>query len=208
MLRSDEVPSVNLPILPTRVSQPTPRRHLIRNTMLYTDSSAQEESGSIEHCCDVGVNTDMSMSDLAEIERELNSVKEQLKTSRIEYVDEVEKQKFGLKSIGEDDANVRFYTGFTSLSVLMVCYNFLGPAVDNLSYWCSSSSKSAGKEGESKTKKGRKRLLAPLDEFFLLLISLRLGLFEQDLAYQFGVSQSTVSRTYNSNKSHYGLLEL
>ena len=153
MLRSDEVPSVNLPILPTRVSQPTPRRHLIRNTMLYTDSSAQEESGSIEHCCDVGVNTDMSMSDLAEIERELNSVKEQLKTSRIEYVDEVEKQKFGLKSIGEDDANVRFYTGFTSLSVLMVCYNFLGPAVDNLSYWCSS--KSAGKEGESKTKKGQ-----------------------------------------------------
>ena len=53
MLRSDEVPSVNLPILPTRVSQPTPRRRLIRNTMLYTDSSAQEESGSIEHCCEL-----------------------------------------------------------------------------------------------------------------------------------------------------------
>ena len=33
-----------------------------------------------------------------------------------------------------------------------------------------------------------------MDEFFLLLIRLRLGLFEQDIAYRFDISQSTVSR--------------
>ena len=33
-----------------------------------------------------------------------------------------------------------------------------------------------------------------LEEFFLVLVRLRLGLMEQDLAYRFSVSQSTVSR--------------
>ena len=47
---------------------------------------------------------------------------------------------------------------------------------------------------EKSTNKGRKKLLPPHNEFFLLLVRLRLGLFEQDLAYHFHVSQSTVSR--------------
>ena len=37
-------------------------------------------------------------------------------------------------------------------------------------------------------------MLTPLDEFFLVLVRLRLGLFERDLADRFGVSVSTVSR--------------
>ena len=37
-------------------------------------------------------------------------------------------------------------------------------------------------------------MLSPLEECFLVLVCLRLGLFEQDLAYHFAVSQSTVSR--------------
>ena len=40
---------------------------------------------------------------------------------------------------------------------------------------------------------GRKRSPPPLEEFVLTMVRLRLGLFEQDLAYRFGVSQSTVS---------------
>lgn len=44
-----------------------------------------------------------------------------------------------------------------------------------------------------KTNKGRRKILPPLEEFFLILIRLCLGLFEQDLAYRFGISQATVS---------------
>ena len=33
-----------------------------------------------------------------------------------------------------------------------------------------------------------------MEEFFLMLVRLWLGLMEQDLAYRFGISQSTVSR--------------
>ena len=41
---------------------------------------------------------------------------------------------------------------------------------------------------------GRNRALTPMNEFFLTLCRLRLALKEQDLAYRFQISQSTVSR--------------
>ena len=37
-----------------------------------------------------------------------------------------------------------------------------------------------------------------MEEFFLTLVRLRLGLLEQDFAYRFGISQSTVSRIFTS----------
>ena len=43
-------------------------------------------------------------------------------------------------------------------------------------------------------KLGRHHILPPIEEFLLVLIRLRLGLLEQDIAYRFGLSQSTVSR--------------
>ena len=46
--------------------------------------------------------------------------------------------------------------------------------------------------------KGCPRSLPPMEEFFLTLVRLRLGLLEQDIAYRFGVSQSTVSRIFTT----------
>ena len=48
-------------------------------------------------------------------------------------------------------------------------------------------------EGDS-SKRCRPRALCPEDEFFLVLVRLRLGLMEQDLADRFDISQSTTSR--------------
>ena len=62
-----------------------------------------------------------------------------------------------------------------------------------MNYWASSSSTV---EMQCKSNKGRKRSLSPLEEVFLILVRLRLGLFEQDIAYRFGISQSTVSRIF------------
>ena len=41
-------------------------------------------------------------------------------------------------------------------------------------------------------------VLQPMDELLLVLMRLRLGLFEQDLSYHFVVSQSTVSRAWTA----------
>ena len=73
----------------------------------------------------------------------------------------------------------------------MICFNFLGKRSSKLNYWGSTTF-------EAKTAKGHERILLPLEVFFLVLVRLRLGLFEQDLAYRFAVSQSTVSRIINT----------
>ena len=45
---------------------------------------------------------------------------------------------------------------------------------------------------------GRRRSLSPMNQFFLTLCCIKAGLFEQDLANRFQISQSTVSRIITS----------
>ena len=96
------------------------------------------------------------------------------------------KQQFRLSNIADNDKKVSFYRGFPSYSALKACFEFLGPSVHQLSYNSKSDSSSG--------KKRRPHILPPLEEFFLTLVFLRLGLMEQDIADRFGISQSTVSR--------------
>jgi len=97
---------------------------------------------------------------------------------------------FRIEQIKDNDKLVNFYTGFPSFLHLLICFRFLGPAVTALSY-------DPDKTVEDPTKvcgMGRHHILTPVNEFFLTLCRLRLGLLEQDLAYRFQVSQPTVSR--------------
>lgn len=97
-----------------------------------------------------------------------------------------EKRRFCLFNIRNDDSRICFYTGFPTYAALKACFEFLGPAVNSLTY-CS-------KQNESSTKRCRPRTLTPEEEFFLVLVRLRLGLMERDLADRFEISQSSVSR--------------
>ena len=93
--------------------------------------------------------------------------------------------QFRLANISHDEKMITFYTGFPSFTTLKTCFEYLGPAVNHLSY----------KENESDAcRSGRPHILPPMEEFFLVLVRLRLGLMEQDIAYRFNISQSTVSR--------------
>ena len=96
---------------------------------------------------------------------------------------------FRIEQIANDNKLVHFYTGFEDYEKLMICYKFLGPCVSQLSYW----KKGVGERDLLETR-GAPRLLTPLNEFFLVLCRMRLGLLEQDLAFRFGISQPTVSR--------------
>ncbi len=51
-----------------------------------------------------------------------------------------EKPHFRLEQISNDDALVRFYTGFPSYDIFLAVFDFLGPSVNRLHYWGTSAS--------------------------------------------------------------------
>jgi len=84
-----------------------------------------------------------------------------------------------------DTAHVCSYTGFPFYIILLAFFDFLGLAVHHLKY-------RETREGSH----GHQKKLNPLNSLFLNVIKLHLYLTEQDLAFHFGISTSTVSRYF------------
>ena len=129
-LRPDEYPSVNLPALSTTVCQPRPRKPPTLRSMTVepTKEESYEELNEVSlQVADVGVQvSDDSQAIIVRLSQSISNLEEQLYAS-----------KFCLESISKDNDKVLFYTGFPNYTTLKVCYNYLGPAVDNLTYWGS-----------------------------------------------------------------------
>lgn len=186
LLKADEVPTQQLPFTArTRAARKPPKKRV-----LLVDNNSKPQSpvavvGSKYH--EAVTQTDICgvpcecKAELAKVTEELTQLKHQ-----------IERQKFRLANISHHDSKICFYTGFPSYLSLKACYDFLGPATNSLSY-------SSRTEGECTTgRRCRPRTLPPEEEFFLVLVRLRLGLMEQDLADRFEISQSTVSRITNT----------
>ena len=92
---------------------------------------------------------------------------------------------FSIEQIRDDDKLISFYTGFRSYSVFLAFFNFLGPAVDKLTYW---GRKSAQRQRHRSTK------VSPMNQLLMTLMRLRLNLKVLDLSVRFGVSRTAVSR--------------
>ncbi len=185
-LYAGEVPSKHLPSRPTQSSaskkrKPPRERSVVEKSL---SCSMKEATCSFQ---DQATNTDPEFSTtVLTLQKEVEILGKELHEAKSDLM----KQQFRLANIADSDKKVCFYTGFPSYSALKVCFDFFGPSVNHLSYSSKSDSGSA--------KKGRPHVLSPLEEFFLTLVRLRLGLMEQDLADRFGVSQSTVSRITNT----------
>ena len=193
-LRPDEYPSLKLPVLRTTISitqrKPPKERH-------STDLSVITSDEAEELTCDVAVNTEPDWNtEISELKKKINVIEEEKMVLQKKQAELLEQYCFRLNSICNDDNKILFYTGFPDYKTFMACFNFLGPAVNNLTYW--DSGKQSDTPSRSLCKTGRSRALTPLEEFFLVLVRLRLGLLEKDLAYRFNVSASTISRIWKT----------
>ena len=110
MLRSDEVPTVKLPTLPTQVTPTTSRRQLVRCTLPECTSKSNPECSKILYA-DAAVNTDMTLADIEALEKGVSELKDQLHQSEQACAD-----------ISNDNDKIRFYTGFSTLAALMACF--------------------------------------------------------------------------------------
>ena len=75
-----------------------------------------------------------------------------------------------------DDKKVKYYTGLPSLSMLKAIYDYVSTNLPT----CMKGAK-----------------LDVFEQLMLVLMKLRVNLRDQDLAYRFGISQSTVSRYFS-----------
>ena len=75
---------------------------------------------------------------------------------------------------------LKFYTGLTYLQ-FMCLWKFLGDATKKVNFWNSSVS---NLNKTPSKRPGPKRAISPINQLFMTLIRLRLGLLHQDLAYR------------------------
>ena len=107
---------------------------------------------------------------------------EELKQMKLGYV-----ERFGVKRFQGSNEYIQFYTGLPSYNIFICIYRYLEPLLQYLRY-CPS------KHAEITHQLLSRRLLQPIDEFFLVLLRLRLILLERDLGHRFNCSTATISR--------------
>ncbi|XP_052454900.1 uncharacterized protein LOC128015255 [Carassius gibelio] len=100
-------------------------------------------------------------------------------------------QRFCLGRFAASDDDVRFYTRFVTYSHLMAFWKLIEPASHNM---IRVSRARAIRSEAGTTGSAWGQSLQPIDEFFLFMVHLSVGLKQQDLAHRFNIHQSTVSR--------------
>ena len=138
------------------------------------EMSSQKSNITDGVCC----QTDTSVQDIELLMTECQTLKAECQSLRTENI--ILKGKLNELSIQESDAfknnndKVKFFTGLPHFAVLMVIFNFVSPLL---------------KQNGNLTK---------FQQVILTLMRLRLNISVQYLAYTFGVSASTISRTFNN----------
>ena len=105
------------------------------------------------------------------------------------------KRNFSVDNFKDNSKLFRFYTGLPDYETFRIIFESFGKAVYSLVYIGTNTN--VGKlESADHIKRGPKRSLSVEQEFFLVLVRLRLGLLEEDIAYRAGVSSSHFSRIW------------
>ena len=115
---------------------------------------------------DVATMTDTSGEDMAKLQEACQLQREENTLLKTPCGASLTKE-----SLQNDDAKVKFYTGLQSFATLMAIFRYVSVPVMS---------------GPRTT----------LTTFLMVLIKLHLNLVDQDIAYRFGVHQSTVSRNF------------
>ena len=194
-LKDDAVP----PICPW--SAASPKRKSPRKRLQHPSSKMEMLSCSSEGDSDLLSSDEISdlRARIAKLEQQIDSLKLE-NTHLLKGVDEPLKSQFGITKSKDSDSGTNFYNGFPNYQTLLACYNFLNPGEngENIVYVNSANedlefSQSGNGNRFQASKPGRHRKLSTLDEFFVVLVRMRLGLFEHDLAHRFRVHVSTVN---------------
>ncbi|XP_060578163.1 uncharacterized protein LOC132735245 [Ruditapes philippinarum] len=116
--------------------------------------------------------TDVTCSLLKAMDSEVQRL--QMENARLQQ--KVDSQNFDLPFFYGDDAKVKYYTGLTNFSVLKALYDYVEPDIPIT----------------------HKSALNKFQQLMVVLMKLRLNASNQDLAVRFGVSDTTISRVFQT----------
>ena len=124
-------------------------------------------------------------AELAAARRDASAAQEELMRQKEQCAAELSIYKFGLERFSTDNDAIKFYTGFCTYSHLIFFYNFARPSAETMTY-CYATGILQNRPNV--------RAMQLIDELFMFLVRIKLGLFQQDLAHRFNLHMSTVSR--------------
>ncbi|CAG2195824.1 unnamed protein product [Mytilus edulis] len=104
------------------------------------------------------------------------------------------KHKFCMETLLTNDENVQFYTGLPNIATFNALLEYLRPKAERLTYWRGKQTSTTGHIGN----RGRVRSLSIDNEFFAVLVRLRLGLLVEDIAARFAISKTHFSKLFNT----------
>ncbi|XP_064467456.1 THAP domain-containing protein 2-like [Ornithodoros turicata] len=96
--------------------------------------------------------------------------------------------EFSLNKYKDNNDDFQFYTGLPSYYIFKQLLDYLQP---------HSTSANDEMSNDSSREMGRPAVLTTENQLFLVLVYLRLGLFQKDVGHRFNIHQSTVSRIVN-----------
>ncbi|XP_005163658.2 uncharacterized protein isoform X3 [Danio rerio] len=172
----------------------------------YSDAEAKK-AADLEHS--VTIKEIYSQGDIHHLEHDYCSVPETTTADNgpdpvKELREEVERlrrqveemsvsQTFCLGRFAASDDDIKFYTRFTTCSHLMAFWKLIEPASNNM-IRVSRVRAATMKHEDGMTDGALDRSLQPIDEFFLFMVHLSVGLTLRDLGHRFNIHESTVSQ--------------
>ena len=129
----------------------------------------------------------MVLKQIEELETENKMLKEKIESTS--------KKVLSLDNIKDNPAEMRYYTSFVNFGTFMALFNYLEPKALLLKYWRGGQQSSKPSKHYTSRKDNQ---LSKLDEFFLVMVRLRLGLLAGDLAKRFAISEAEVSRIFTT----------
>ena len=167
----------------------------------YSDVGSQTEAFSEKNKVDFGTQTEAfpeepqvnSYEDkICKMEAEIQKLTIELAAVKRKLENHV---RFDIERFKEKPQDIAFFTGFSDYETLMLCFDIVKEPARNLSY---GSHQRKIVDSPAPNKHGRPRKLSNFQEFIMVVMKLRLGLFNRDLAYRFNISSSVVSEIFRT----------
>ncbi|XP_013380134.1 uncharacterized protein LOC106151426 [Lingula anatina] len=133
-------------------------------------------------------NKQQNLTKIQQLEKEVTELKEQISDLKGKFL--------RLENIKDDDRKFQFWTNLPNFLVFSSLCDYLKTRTDsnNLCYWNGEATNTTGMT----SKKGPTRKFTFEEEFFMVLVKLKTGKFNEDIAQTFDISTGHFSKIFTT----------